>query len=94
MDYLKEYNLSETDIEEIVNNIDEMDRMEYEIHEENICKILDYLKEKDFDIKKLLMYKSYMFYTKYEVLVDKLNTIPEDKISKINGNIDKIDDYL
>ena len=57
MDYLEKYNLSKEDIEEIINSIDEVDRIEYEIHEENICKILDYLKEKDFDIKKLLINK-------------------------------------
>ena len=94
MDYLEKYNLSKEDIEEIINSIDEVDRIEYEIHEENICKILDYLKEKDFDIKKLLINKSYMFYTKFDLLVDKLNNIPEERISKINGDVDKIDEYL
>ena len=94
MDYLEKYNLSKEDIEEIINSIDEVDRIEYEIHEENICKILDYLKEKDFDIKKLLINKSYMFYTKFDLLIDKLNNIPEEIISKINGDVDKIDEYL
>lgn len=94
MDYLEKYNLSKEDIEEIINSIDEVDRIEYEIHEENICKILDYLKEKDFDIKKLLINKSYMFYTKFDLLIDKLNNIPEERISKINGDVDKIDEYL
>lgn len=94
MDYLEKYNLSKDDIEEIINSIDEVDRIEYEIHEENICKILDYLKEKDFDIKKLLINKSYMFYTKFDLLIDKLNNIPEERISKINGDVDKIDEYL
>ena len=94
MDYLEKYNLSKEDIEEIINSIDEVDRIEYEIHEENICKILDYLKEKDFDIKKLLINKSYVFYTKFDLLIDKLNNIPEERISKINGDVDKIDEYL
>lgn len=94
MDYLEKYNLSKENIEEIINSIDEVDRIEYEIHEENICKILDYLKEKDFDIKKLLINKSYMFYTKFDLLIDKLNNIPEERISKINGDVDKIDEYL
>lgn len=94
MDYLEKYNLSKEDIEEIINSIDEVDRIEYEIHEENICKILDYLKEKDFDIKKLLINKSHMFYTKFDLLIDKLNNIPEERISKINGDVDKIDEYL
>ena len=94
MDYLEKYNLSKDDIEEIINSIDEVDRIEYEIHEENICKILDYLKEKDFDIKKLLINKSYMVYTKFDLLIDKLNNIPEERISKINGDVDKIDEYL
>ena len=94
MEYLAKYNLSKEDINDIKNSIDDMDFIEYELHERNMCKILDYLKSKQFDIKPLLLYKSFMFYTDAEILIDKLKNIPEENIPIINADIDLIEDYL
>ncbi len=94
MDYLKNYNLSSEDINEIINNIDENDKIEYDVHEENMCKILDYLTKRGINIKPLLINKSYLFYTKSKILIDKLNSIPNDRLLQINDDVDLIDDLV
>ncbi len=94
MDYLKKYNLSEEDINEIINSIDEMDRLEYDVQEENIERILDYLVKKNINIKELLKKKSYLFYTNASVIIEKLNNIDEKELLKINENVDLIDDMI
>lgn len=91
MDYLKNYNLSDQDINEIINNIDENDIIEYDIHEENISKILDYLYKNGFDIKNLLIKKSYLFYTDAKVLINK---IKELDTLELKNNIDLFDDLV
>ncbi len=94
MDYLKNYNLSNEDIDEIINNIDENDKIEYDVHEENMCKILDYLTKREINIKPLLINKSYLFYTQSKVLIDKLNSISNDKLIKVNDDVDLIDELV
>lgn len=94
MDYLKKYNLNDEDINEIINNIDENDRLEYDVHEEKICKILDYLTKREINIKNLLINKSYLFYTEPKVLIDKLNSIPNDELLKVNEDVDLIDELI
>ena len=94
MEYLEKYNLSKNDINEIINKIDSMDRLEYELHEGNISKILDYLVERKFDIKNLLIYKSFMFYTPSDKLIEKLRLIKDEEIPMINEDIDLIEDYI
>ncbi len=94
MDYLKEYHLNEDDINEIKNSIDERDILEYSVHEENIRKILDYLTSKKLNIKELLKNKSYLFYTDSSVLINKFNSIEEDKLKELNDNIDILDELL
>ncbi len=94
MDYLKKYNLSNEDINEIINNIDENDKIEYDVHEENMCKILEYLTKRGLNIKPLLINKSYLFYTQSKVLIDKLNSISNDKLLLINDDVDLIDELV
>ncbi len=94
MDYLEEYKLTKDDINEIINNIDEQDRIEYDVHEENITKILDYLVSKNINIKPLLMKKSYLFYTNADKLIEILNGINEKELLEVNNDIDIIDDLI
>ncbi len=94
MDYLKEYHLNEDDINEIKNSIDERDILEYSVHEEHIRKLLDYLTSKKLNIKELLKNKSYLFYTDASVLINKFNSIEEDKLKELNDNIDILDELL
>lgn len=94
MDYLKKYNLTNDDIEEIKSNIDENDILEYDVHEENITKILDYFVKRNICIKPLLIKKAYIFYTNPGVLIEKLDNISDKELQEINDDIDLIDDMV
>ena len=94
MDYLQEYNLTKEDIEEIKNNIDEKDILEYDVHEENITKILDYFVKRNVNIKPLLSKKSYLFYTRVDKLIEILDNIGDNDLLKINDNVDIIDEII
>ena len=94
MDYLNKYNLNNDDINEIISSISEQDIIEYDVHEENVSKILDYLTKRNLNIKQLLIKKSYLFYTDAKVLIDKLNGISNEKLMDINNDVDLIDDLV
>ena len=94
MDYLKQYNLTDNDINEIINNLDEKDLLEYDVHEENITKILDYLVKRNINIKPLLMNKSYLFYADADKIISVLDSIEDKDLIKINDDINVIDEIL
>jgi hypothetical protein len=94
MNYLKNYNLSDEDIKDITMSIDEQDKIEYDVHEENMKEILNYMYERSLNIKELLKNKSYIFYTDSKVLINKLENISDDELLKINDDIDFIDELI
>lgn len=95
MDYLSKYNLSDKDINEIIDCISEKDLVEYQIRKDDIVKILDYfINRKVNNIKELLKYKSYIFYNNYELVKNKLDTINDEDFIKINDDVDIIDELI
>lgn len=59
IDYLKNYNLTEEQIKVIKENITLIQIQELELLEENVCKMLDYLKSLNINnIYNLIMYRS------------------------------------
>ena len=89
MNYLKEYNLNDDDIKEIIDNIDDADYNEYVTKEDKIKSILDYFKSIGItNLKDLLMNKSYLFYETLEVIK---NRIRKELVTYINEDIAYLD---
>ena len=89
MNYLERYGLSEKDINDLINQIDEHDYLQYTLNEDDICNIVDYLLSIGIiNIKDLLMYKSYIFYDSLEVIKKKL---VKEIVPFINEDIDYLD---
>ncbi len=62
MDYLKKFGLSDTDIEEISNNLTEDEYQTIEFYKSRVSKDIDYLKELGItDIKGIFMNCAYIF---------------------------------
>ena len=63
MDYLIKYNLTNEDIKDITNSIDEEDRLEIEMNEERISSILNYFFSIGLtNIKDIIITKPNLFY--------------------------------
>ena len=78
MDYFKNYGLTNEDITEIENFIDNDDINNYYVNEIRVIEILDYLKSIGINnIKDILKYKSNMFYESVKTIK---KNIPNDKI--------------
>ena len=63
MDYLTKYNLTNEDIKDIINSIDEDDKLELELNEERVSSIIDYLLSIGLtNIKDIIINKPNLFY--------------------------------
>lgn len=92
MEYLKKYNLSETDINEILNNIDELDYKELMFNQENVEEILRYFIGVGItDIKSILMFKTYLLYDNLENIKNAINNSDKNIIKLINEDIMNFD---
>lgn len=93
MEYLKKFNLTSEDINDIVNTIDEQDIMELEFNEERVASIIEYLVSLGIkDIKNILIYKTNIFYDDLDSIkrrFDEYNGI--DIIDLINENLINFD---
>ena len=92
MEYLKKYNLSDEDINEIVEFIDDMDNKELNFNRKNVESILDYFVSIGITcIKDLLMYKTYIFYDSVNRIKSAFNNCDENTITSINNDVMNID---
>lgn len=67
IDYLKKYDLTDEQIKIIKANITLIQIQELELLEDNVCKILDYLKSMDIkNIYNLLLYRSDLCFLELE----------------------------
>ena len=74
MEYLKKYNLTDEDINDIINSIDEMDINEISMKESKIEEILRYFVSIGItNLKDIIIYKTYLLYDDVEVIKDKIN---------------------
>ncbi len=63
MDYLTKYNLTNEDIKDIINSIDEDDKLELELNEERVSSIIDYFLSLGLtNIKDIIITKPNLFY--------------------------------
>lgn len=63
MEYLTKYNLTAEDINDIVNTIDEEDKLELELNEERVSSIIDYFLSIGLtNIKDIIINKPNLFY--------------------------------
>ena len=81
MDYLTKYNLTNEDIKDIINSIDEDDKLELELNEERVSSIIDYFLSIGLtNIKDIIINKPNLFY-------DDVNSIKERIEKHSNTNI-------
>jgi hypothetical protein len=95
MEYLEQFNFTKQDIDEVLSKLDRIDQVEFDVHEDRVCDIINYFKSLHLgNIKELLMYKSYIFYTPLDFIKKKFSEVSMDKILSINENIDVLDEIL
>ncbi len=91
MEYLKAFNLNMDDINDILRNIDEQDKLEFDYNEVKIKKIIKYFISKRItNIKDLIINRTYIFYEDYDKLksiIDKLSKEQIDLINKDASNL-------
>ena len=89
MNYLKQFGFSNADIEDIEEQIDDIDYLEYTLKKEKVCDIIKYLKSIGItNIKDLLIVKGYLF---YEPLEDIKEEIKVGMVPYINADISYLD---
>lgn len=63
MNYLTKYNLTNEDIKDIINSIDDDDKLELELNEERVSSIIDYFLSIGLtNIKDIIITKPNLFY--------------------------------
>lgn len=89
MDYLEKYNLTEMDINDLKELLDEKDINELTLNEVGIKEILDYLNNIGIkNIKDVLITAPYIIYSNIEILKNELN---EEAVKLINENTNYIE---
>lgn len=84
MEYLKIFNLTDEDIKDITNSIDEMDINEISMKEEKVIEILKYFISMGItNIKDIIIYKTYLLYDDIETIKDKFNKYSNINIIKL-----------
>lgn len=92
MNYLKKYSLSNEDIKDIENNLDDMDINLLYVNEDKVIDIIDYLVSIGFtNIKDLLMYKTNLFYIKLDVIKERIDKDKDNIINEINKDVNYLD---
>lgn len=87
MNYLEGFNLSLDDINDILRNIDEQDRLEFDYNEDKIKKIIKYfLSKKITNIKDIIINKTYIFYEDYDKIKSILDKLTKEQIDLINSD--------
>lgn len=85
MDYLRRYNLSSKDIEDIKNKLDEQDILEIEANEERVNAIIQYFYSRGIkNIKDIFMCKPSIFYDSVESIKERLDKCDVAIINLIN----------
>lgn len=84
MEYLKIFNLTDEDIKDITNSIDEMDINEISMKEEKVIEILKYFISIGItNIKDIIIYKTYLLYDDIETIKEKFNKYSNINIIKL-----------
>ena len=85
MDYLKKYNLSEKDIDEIKEKLDEMDILEITMNEKRVDAIIRYFYSKEIkNIKDIFICKPNIFYDSVDSLKQIIDKCDVEIINLIN----------
>lgn len=87
MDYFKNYGLTDNDINDIIEYVDNDDMNNYYINELDIIDILNYFKEVGIiNLKDILKYKSNIFYEKVDNIKRNIES-RKDAIKLINEDV-------
>lgn len=93
MEYLKQFNLTDEDIDDICNTIDDMDINELIMHESRVMAIINYFNSIGLhDLKSILIVRPNLFYEDVEYIKSGFEKYGvEQAVSLINENIMNFD---
>ncbi len=91
MNYLKKFNLTNEDIKELEEELDDMDKVFINMHKNKITNIIELFNSKGFNIKNILLYRSDIFYEEEDRIKKLLNSVDSDTLSKIKNDISKLE---
>lgn len=93
MEYLKQFNLTNEDIDDIFNAIDDMDINELIMHESRVIAIIKYFNSIGlYDLKSILIARPNLFYEEVEYIKNGFEKYGvEQAVSLINENIMNFD---
>ena len=85
MEYLKSFDLTLDDINDILRSIDDQDKLEFDYNEDKIKKIIKYfISKKITNIKDLIINRTYIFYEDYNKLKSVIDKLSKEQIDLIN----------
>ncbi len=92
MEYLKKYDLTDEDIMDITQRLDDDDRIEIELNEPRVTAIIDYLLSIGItNLKDILIYKTNIFYDGLDSLKDTLSECDTNMIALLNADVFNFD---
>lgn len=93
MEYLKQFNLTDNDIDDICNTLDDMDINELVMHEDRIIDILNYFVRVGVNnLKEVILARPDLFYENVEYIKNVIENYGTDQaVTLLNGDIANID---
>ena len=91
MDYLKKFNLTDEDIKELEEELDDMDKIFINMHKNKITNIIELFKSKGFNIKDILLHRSNIFYEEEDRIRKVLSNLDNDTLNKLKNDISKLE---
>ncbi len=91
MDYLKKFNLTDNDLLELKEQIDDMDKIFISMHKDKVNNIIELLKTKKLNIKDILLYRFDIFYEEEERIKKILDNVDEKTLNEIREDITKLE---
>ena len=85
MKYLMDYNITEADLNEILQSIDYEDQVDLATHEESVREIIEYLKSKNINnIKDILIHNIEVFYTSRKYIQNTIDNLDPETLKELS----------
>ena len=85
MKYLMDYNLTEEDLKDILQTIDEEDQVDLSVHEDSVREIIEYLKSKNINnIKDIFMHNIEVFYTSRAYIQKVIDSLDPETLKELS----------
>ena len=85
MKYLMDYNITEADLNEILQSIDHEDQVELVTNEESVRAMIEYLKSKNINnIKDILIHNIEVFYTSRKYIQNTIDNLDPETLKELS----------